>query len=202
MDKFKTITGIGIVGLVALIAFLFWRVDKLKDEKLAETQRVYDLEWQIVSRDAVKDTIWGVGQYLPPETTWVTQVNPTDTVSIPERIPIIHGVISIDTTRQFGPAANPLSVHVSGQIHYPEEYSHKNWLTIVPTWGKPPQMPQDRRSGLGLTIGLVFLTSTHQGDGIGAGGGFVTYKRFTVAGLRDIQGKTWHFAVGVGVLSF
>jgi len=205
VDRWKTITGIGAVGLIALIAFLFWQVSNLKDDRSAKLQEINDLQWQIATQKASLDTLRNIGEYSKLDTIWPKTPSPIiiyrDSLkvdTIPGFIPNIRGVVSFDTTKYFGGSSNPLSVRVTGQIHYPDEFKDRNWLLIVPEWQKPPISPSKTGSdSYSLGVGIQFLTPLRADFSLQG-----SFKRVYATGSHQIGGKGWGIGLGYEILRF
>lgn len=204
MDKFKTIISIGAFGLVGMIAFLYWQNGQLKDTRADQLQEINTLHWMLSAKEAENDSIKNIGEYTEIDTVWQTKmVAKTDTISgkvdtVYEDMATISGSIKIDTTKEYGPESNRLSVHVSGQFYYPEEYSYRNWLLIVPSFKEAPYVPVTR-SQKSVGIGLNYLRSFSGRDYFGVS---VRYKAFTVVGSYDPWRKSLISGISVELLTF
>lgn len=206
MLNLKSISPILAVGaMIGLVAYLCWRIDKLKDDRLARDRQIQDLEWKLSLSRADLDSIKGLGQYSKPETLWRTRtVTRIDTVSgqvdtVYENIPDIRGEINFDTTKQFGPLANPLSVRVYGRFYYPEEFSHLNRLLIVPAFTETPYKPQGApiRGSCGIGLACAFPLDSAPYPGF-----VVRYKRLSLFGLKLIRRRGWMAAGSLEILRF
>lgn len=197
MTKFKLYSSIiATAGVIGLVAFLFWQVNSLKSEKTA-------LEWKIITAEAKIDTVFIATTYAVPETTWkrVENIVYRDSLQVDtvyENIPIMTGNMSFDTTKIFGQDHNPLSVQVSGQFWYPEEFSHRNWLLIVPEFKTAPVIAPERKIK-NYGVGVGFQIQTPWRVDIGAWGRF---KRVSMGLNRQIAGKAWTFNLNYEFLSF
>lgn len=199
MTKFVKYSSVGIAFILAgAVALLFWQNSNLKTEKTA-------LKWEITTTKAKIDTVKIPGVYSTPDTVLVTDtLTFTDTLSGKTHIayrdrPVIKGDIFFDTTKVFGEDHNPLSVTVSGKIHYPAEFSHQNWLLIVPEFSKPPIIASKRRSPKSWGIGLAGIISSSGANGIG---GAWRYNRTSMAVYRQVNQNTWTLGLNYEILSF
>lgn len=172
-----------IVGLIFYFNHLNSEIGKLKAEKK-------QLDRQIVTINADKDSLLGLGTYIITDTLWdsipapypVHDTLPPNTVYIPW--PRIRGHITIDTFKTFGPDYDPLSVKITGKFHFPEQEPDTNWLKIVPSFKKAPYVPLARRQK-SWGLGLVYIRSasvTYSGDYLGAS---VQYKRLVLSAAYD-----------------
>ena len=186
-----------VAGLIGLYSYLNSKIGDLEREKLR-------LERQIVTIDAEKDSLLGLGTYTITDTLWdsipappaVHDTLPPNTVYVPW--PRIRGHITIDTFKTFGPDYDPLFVRVTGKFFFPEQEPDTNWLKIVPSFKDVPIMPVTK-SWKSVGIGLNYLRSFNQYDYFGA---TVRYKRFTVVGSYDPWRKSLIAGVNLNILSF
>ncbi len=202
MDKFKTITSIGSIGLVAVIVYLFWQVDKLKDTRADQIQEINTLHWMLSAKEAETDSIKDIGQYAVPETVLVSRVRYDTTDgridTVLEQIPKISGSIKIDTTKEYGPKSSRLSIHVSGQFYYPEEYSYRNWMLIVPNFRKPPVVAkQQKMRSYAVGLGIAFKTPDEAYFGLQG-----RFRRTSLGLSYNPWRKTALMTVGFDILRF
>lgn len=197
------------VAIVGLIAFLFIRIDNLKDAQQVQTQEIYRLEWLLSAKEAEVETLKVIAQYSVPETVIVSRVRVvTDTITarvdtLYEDIAAIYGSIEIDTTKEFGPDSNPLAVRVWGRFWYPEEYSHRNRMLIYPILAeKPPYLPVTPRSPDNWGIGLVYIRSVNVTSGNDYFGVSVRYSRLILASGYDPWAKSAIGGIGLEILRF
>lgn len=196
------------VVLVGVIVWLFIRIEGYKDAKSDQARELHRLEWLLSAKEAETDSIKNIGRYSKIDKISVKKplkivyrdslhVDTVygDTPEISEKFP---GKISIDTTKEYGPESNRLSVHVSGRFYYPEEYSYRNWLLIVPSFKEAPYVPVTPRPK-SWSIGLNYSRAFSHGDYLGVA---VRYKRFTVAPAYDPWHKIALMTVGFDILSF
>lgn len=190
--------GIAILAVIGLIVFL-WRGNQSLKAK------VKTLRLEMITAEAKIDTVFVDAEYSPPDTVWRTIIRTfTDTLTgkvdtLYEDIPVISGDISFDTTKVFGGDFNPLSVTVSGRFYYPTEFSHRNWLLIVPEWGKPPVTPVARRTPRKQGVGLGLLVSS---NGAYSVGGIGRFNRTSVDIYRQIDQNVWTLGLGYEILRF
>ena len=186
-----------VAGLIGLYSYLNSKIDDLEREKLR-------LERQIVTIDAEKDSLLGLGEYVITDTLWdsipvpypVHDTLPPDTFFVPW--PRIRGHITIDTFKTFGPDYDPLSVKVTGKFYFPEQKPDTNWLKIVPSFRSAPNLPVTR-SQKSVGIGLNYLRAFNQHDYFGVS---VRYKRFTVIGSYDPWRKSLIAGLNYEILRF
>ena len=187
--------GIVALAVIGLIVFLWTSNRSLKAE-------IEALGWELITAEAKTDTMFVDAQYSPPDTVWRTDIwTEYDTISgqvdtIYEDIPgPLTGNISFDTTKVFGGDFNPLSIRVSGRFYYPEEFSHRNWLLIVPEFGKPPVVAP-KRSRKSIGFGLACAVSSRQEAYLGLSGRF---KRTSVALYRQFDKNVWMLGLNYAV---
>lgn len=178
--------------LAGAVVFLFWQNNALKAD-------LSTVEWKLTTLKAERDTVYVQAEYSPPDTIWQTKIRTLiDTVSgqvdtIYEDIPgPLTGNISFDTTKMFGQDHNPLSVQVTGKFWYPAEFSHQNWLLIVPEFGKPAAIVSNGRSPKIWGIGLACAISSRQKAYLGLGGRF---NRTSAVVYRQLDQNIWMFGL-------
>lgn len=183
-----------VAGLIGLYSYLNSKIGDLEREKLR-------LEREIVTMDAEKDSILGLGAYVITDTLWgdsipvpyaVHDTLPPITIYVP--IPWVRGHITIDTFKTFGPDYDPLSVKITGKFHFPEQEPDTNWLKIVPSFKKAPYVPPDIKTYPTKSIGFVMaFNSNSELMGLAE----FRYKRFSVYGGYSIPGK--YYLTGMGL---
>lgn len=210
MGSLKHIAGIGAIGVVALVAFLFWRIGELKDEQSAKLQEIDRLEWKLVTVKAERDSIKGLGEYSMPDTvSLIDTLIVIDTVSgethiVYRDIPVISGDIAFDETQVFGEDSS-LSIQVKGVFYYPPAYAYvgtdscRNWMQIIPDWRKLPVTPLTARSPKRWGIGLACAMSSR---GVAFPGISMRYNRTSIAVYRRIDQNVWMVGLGYEILRF
>ena len=198
MSKYLKIGSVGIAFMLAgAVVYLFWQVNNLKSEKAA-------LEWELITLGAETDTVFIQTEYSISDTVWKRVVKTVyrDSLQIDtvwQDMPIMTGEMSFDTTKIFGQNHNPLSVRVSGRFYYPAEFSHRNWLLIVPEFGRTPQLPVTPRTPRKWGIGLAYAVTSSSANSIG---GFGRFKHTSIALYRQVNPNGWMIGLRYEILRF
>lgn len=211
MDKFKTISSIGLVGFLGLIVWLFIRIEGYKDAKVDQARELYRVNWLLEAKEKENVKLREFGEYAIPDTVWdsipipypVHDTLPPDTFYA--QIPRVWGHFEIDTVVGLGLKANPLYVRVEGEVYYPKEYESMNWLKVyqdsLDIWN-PPVMPPDRSQAKRWGLGLSYLRSFSSANAGDYFGGSVRYKRFTVVGSYDPWRKSLISGISYELFTF
>lgn len=195
-----------IIGIAGASFYLYQWIDRLQKENEA-------YEWLLAAKEAENDTLRDIGEYVEPDTIWdstsvayaVYDTVSGDSVTLYKKMPWakIFGSIKFDTTQEFGPGSNRITVRVKGQFWYPKEYGSRNWMTIAPKIpGKPPGMPMARQSEYTWGMGLIYARSIRDGAGNDYMGISVRYRRLTLAGGYDYWRKAGLATIGFEALRF
>lgn len=185
-----------------MVAFLFWRIGELKDEQSTKLQEIYRLEWKLVTIEAEKDSIRGLGEYSVVDTIWLKKqpkIIYRDSLQVDtvyEDILQISGQISFDTTQVFGEDSS-LSIQVKGKFYYPDEFKWRNWIQVIPDWRKTPVMPATRQTSRKWGVGLGLLASSNGAYSVGGTGRF---NRTSLSIYRQINKNDWTIGLNYAII--